>query len=236
MTTNAPAPVNALELAARGHGFGAAQSLVARLNIYTESVIYTRFEQGKPVTTYEVDPADVAGVLSGIPINSGLLPRDVIHYGRSGGVESITILLPAATRTLRAPTAKGLEVAEYVVTTPPLVWQGRGANYYLYALKPGGEWPHAESHLFRAPFPNVNAEGRVCRGSVAFPLATTRTIHAAAELFFKSDFNRSLADGSSRQYPKNVVGMWPKAVEAYPLDDLMPAGLSLGRFLDEGGR
>jgi len=201
------------------------QNLLAIIHIFDEAIHYTRLENGKAVAGHQVDPADLASAMAGVPITSGLLPRDCLFYARHSDREWIGIYLPPVVRTLRVSAGKRPRI--YKVPTPPLVFLGYARNYAVLAVK---QRPGVDDRLYQAPFPNVNTGGPICRGNVAFPECTARTIHQAAALFFESQFNDHLADGKSKSR-ESVLGLWHElhkaGAEEYPLDDLMATRATL---------
>jgi hypothetical protein len=71
----------------------------------------------------------------------------------------------------------------------------------------------------------------ICRGNVDFPQAAAGTIWPALRLFFESDFNNHLSNGKSKGYPRGILAAWEKlaGAEAWPEDDLVSAGVTLGK-------
>jgi hypothetical protein len=166
-----------------------------QITFTADSTFYTRFdERGKPTATYPVLLADVAQALGHIQVTTGLLPPDVLFItAASQQGASIGIYLPPARRTLTFVAGRG-RTQTVRVHLPGFVFVGRaGTPYRIYAVKarPTGEG----DTLYRAPLPNVHNHGEVCAGSVKFPTAAPNTIHAAATLFFESQFNDDLSDG-----------------------------------------
>ena len=220
---------------------------LGRVDLFDETVFYTAYQDGRPVKAFEVSPADLAAAFAGLPLATGLLPRDCLFYARQAGEERFAIFLQATTRTVRL-SALG-QKAEYIIPLPPLVFVGRGGRYAVHAVKQyprpdarAAEGSGAGEGLFRAPLPNVYGEdGRICQGSVKFPACSARTIHQAADLFFDSEFNLDLAGAKSQKYGASVVELWKELHAAgkkggqYPLSDLVPARYTLADLVT-GGR
>lgn len=171
-----------------------------QITFTADSTFYTRFDdRGKPTATYPVLLADVAQALGHIQLTTGLLPPDVLFItaASSQGAATIGIYLPPARRAITFAAGRGR--AQVVrVNLPGFVFVGRaGTPYRIYAVKarPTGEG----DTLYRAPLPNVQDNGEVCAGSVAFPVSAPNTIHAAATLFFESQFNDDLSDGKLKR-------------------------------------
>ncbi|RME71825.1 MAG: hypothetical protein D6784_14560 [Chloroflexi bacterium] len=222
--------MNVVNLADLAGENGDRQELLVDIQIYSESIWRTIYEEDKPVRRDEVSPADLALALAGVNPGTGLLPQNTLFLRQDGDETCLGIYLPPAVQNLHVEGKDGRRV--YRLPLPPLVLVGRGTSYRLYALA-GENWPAAETQLYHAPFPNIYSNGLVCRGSVAFPPAGPETIHRAAALFFESQFNEDLAGGKSRKYPLNVLQMWAEVeqAEVYPVDDLNPANLKMEDLL-----
>ncbi len=211
-----------------------SQQLVLTLDIYTESILRTIYERGKPAQVDEVSPLDVAQILADVQVSPGLLPPHLLYYARRGLAELVALYLPPEPRRVRLAGGEG-----FTIPCPPLVLAGNQTTYRLAALAETG-WPAAATGLYHAPFPNVYAGSRVCPGSVNFPPAGLATIRAAARLFFESEFNRDLANGKSNQYPADVTALWRilagEQRAEYPTADLIPMNITLEAWLYESVR
>lgn len=216
---------------------GTDEPIILRLDFYAESIVRTTCDAGRPVAYDEVLPDDVAHALAGLSFSTGCLPRDTLFY-QGGGDCRIGIYLPP---TVRALWLDGEKMPLHA-PLPPLIFVGQGDGYHIYALA-NWEWPSTATALYRAPFPNVHADGAICRGSVEFPACGAATIHYAAGLFFESKFNKDLANDKSQRYPRDVVELWrvlaphPPAglggSEEYPLGDLVAMGMTVGDLVQE---
>lgn len=215
-------PASAFEIALAGANDDYPQRQLARIDVLEEAVIYTGYDGGRPAHCYEIDARDVATALSGVPLATPFpLPANCLYYGRRGGEERVAIYLPPHTRALTA--AVGGKRRHYkAVPLPGLVFWGEGTRYRVRALD---RVPSAGAIAYHAPLPNVNDDGLICRGDVAFPRCSTAAIHLAAELFLTSDFNDHLVQGRSQKHPKNVLEAWKTyaRAESYPIEDLVRA-------------
>lgn len=203
----------------------AYQSLVARVDIFDEAIVYTRFGQdGEARGSHQVSPADLAAALSGVPVATGLLPQGTLWYARHGdGVRMGLYLAPRVHKL--AVQASGSHRRWLNVPLPPLVFVGNGASYSVHAVK---QWPGATERLYQAPLPNVFLGGRICPGDVEFPACSPATIRKAADTFLASDFNTHLVQARSRAHGENVLELWQELHKAhateYPLEDLVESG------------
>ncbi|MBU1751150.1 MAG: prokaryotic E2 ligase family D protein, partial [Chloroflexi bacterium] len=130
-------PANALALALAGTiQEGDRQTHLARLDLYQESIILTRYGErpGDSTTCYEVNPADLCSALSGMPISTGLLPPHCLWYSYQGGVADLGIhVLPRrATLTLARSRA---EPRVYRIPLPGLIFAGQGDRYRVFAVR-----------------------------------------------------------------------------------------------------
>lgn len=219
-------PINGFELCQTALGWPGVnkQTLKASFDLYNESVIMTRYENGEAITSYEVSSKDLAAALSGQQITTGLLPRNCLFYGFTGQNERIGIYQPPSKKTL---TVQFYSERQITIPLPGLVFFGVGLNYYIFAVK--NKWPEEKDRLFKAPFPNVYRSGKVCVGNVSFPICSPKTIHHALELFLSSGFNRDLSDMKSKTQRNNVLHKWAtlQGAEQYPLNDLYATNLTL---------
>jgi len=204
---------NALGL--MGADVGGYQRLMARLDLFSEAIVMTRYGNDGATSCFEVSAEALATAFSGVPVATGLLPRECLFYARDGNTERLAIFVPPEQWTLA--TADG-EV--YDVPLPPLIWSGCGRKYHIWAVK---QRPGERERLFHAPFPNVYPDGRVCVGNVKFPACSASTIHQALELFLQSEFNEDLASGKSESYEDNVLILWDEIHDTvdFPLDELV---------------
>lgn len=209
------------------------QRPLARLDLMQETILYSRYgKEGDVAACFEVSPTDLASAFSGVPITTGLLPLRCLFYSRERGQERLGVFLPAEMRELVAVV--GGQRRSYWVPMPPLVFVGRGRDYWVHAVK---QRPGENERLFRAPVPNVATNGGICKGDVEFPVASTKTIHDAAQMFLVSQFNDHLREGKSEREPGDVLMLWRDldraGVEVYPLDDLVATQMTLLALMGE---
>lgn len=207
------------------------QRLLARIEVFQETIVMTRFDgDGQGVATYEVAPESLAAAFAGIPIATGLLPKNVLFYSRDDRGERIGVFLPRCVR--RLAVVDGGERRVYRIALPPMVFAGHETAYVAFACK---QRPGEDDRLYHAPLPNVHTNGKICAGSVEFPVCSLGTIYRAAKAFFGSDFNQHLVNRKSKAQPDDVTAMWAALAgsgAAWPLDDLVPIGsLTMGRMM-----
>jgi len=203
--------------------------LQARIDCYDDFLMLAKYRQGEVTEQYLVDPAELAAVLAGINLHSGLLPRDCLFWSKLRGYDRLGIYLPPRVW----PVTIRDEGQAWRVPLPGLVLTGHEYDYSVWAVK---DYPTDENTpLYLAPCPNVHPEG-VCRGSAPFPQAGPATIWHAVDIFFSSKFNRDLSNQKSKKYPTCVLDQWRSLHEAgaetYPLDDLVNTNLTLRRLIN----
>lgn len=199
----------------------AYQSLVARVDIFDEAIVYTRFGQdGEARGSHQVSPADLAAALSGVPVTTGLLPQGTLFYSRHAGGVRMGLYLPP--RVHNVTVQMGGKRRHWRVPLPPLVFVGNGNTWSVFAVK---QYPGETERLYNAPLPNVYTSGKICTGDVEFPACAPATIRKAADAFLASDFNTHLVQTRSKSHKENVLEVWQALDKAgateYSLDDLV---------------
>lgn len=193
----------------------------ARLDLYEEAVILTRYE-GADRTSYPVAIDDLVAAFSRVPVASGLLPPNCLFWGRENGQTHITIYVPG--RRWRLQTAE----RSFHIPLPPLVLAGVGERYRVFAVKLRPQATPIE--LYHCPTPNVHPSGVICQGSAPFPVCANDTIEQALSLFLEGSlFNGDLAANKSQSYPEDVRHLWQQLEDArrFPVGELMPARTTL---------
>ena len=230
----------------------AYQKLRVRLDVYDEVVFAQRFgPDGQSEAGYLVDPLELAAAFAGIDLNTPVLPRRTLFWSRSRGEERIGVYAPPGGRILDIGDWGedigdwGLDIGDsgVKVPLPGMVFVGQGKDYFLFAVKVQGRdgWPNPDEGLFRVPLPNVyysagrHREGKICWGTATPPAASARTIWAAFELFFETEFNRDLVGGRSKAEQGDVRvtlrALAKRRARKYPLGDLVEAGMNLQELI-----
>ena len=203
--------------------------LQARLDLFDDFLVLSKYQHGQLTVQYPVDPTEVAAALSSLNLNSGLLPRECLFWGRVKGQDRLGIYVPPQCWLVSVRD----EAQTWRVPLPGLVFVGHDYSYSVWAVtqRPVDQ----RTELYLAPCPNVHPDG-VCRGSAPFPQAGPTTMWQAVDIFFSSKFNRDLANHKSKAYPDSVLDQWraldQAGAESYPLTDLVKTKLTLGRLLD----
>lgn len=207
---------------------------LAQITIYSDMTILTR-RDGPRWRQYPIRPEALAALLGKLPTSTGLLPQHTLGVGAANGESFFVLSIPPRQATLRLDGG-----GTYTIPLPPLIWAGCGTAYRIWALNTTHYPRSGGTLLYRAPFPNVYADGAICWGtSDSRPSAAPATLIKVLKLFLEESlFNLHLANGKSVHFAASVVGRWQQLAESeaksYPLDDLMPAERDLGWLLRGG--
>ena len=173
---------------------------------------------------------DVADSFTNTRTDTGWIGDGVIRAGRSPRGDWFVFAAPGQKQTLTLATPEGTETL--TVPIPATVLIGVGNSYYLFA---GAQYvPLGPSAgLFRAPFPNVYSNGRICWGDNSRPPANHLVARAVWDMFFRTPFNTHLSNGKSKAHDNDVNEQLITLanMEKYPLDDLIKESYSLDTML-----
>ncbi len=197
---------------------------LARLDLYNEAIIMTKFDLGSS-TSYPVSIHDLSAAFGTLPSSSGLLPRNTLFHGRSQGQEFVGVFIKAAKHVVT------VNEATMAIPLPSAVFVGCGKQYYIYTVK---EYPcTARVQLYHYPSPNIGSDGRICAGDTPFPTCSVKTIMSAFTLFIESRFNRHLSTQKCRSFPDNVIELWKTldGQEEFPLSELILSRANLRAWI-----
>lgn len=133
-----------------------------------------------------------------------------------------------------------------VTPHPGLVFAVTSSAWYVFAVK-SAERPEPDTGLFRAPYFNVWAGGRICTGNVQLPdTLGTAALHRYERAFFDSEFTHPNVHGKERltRHPGGSYKFWREVLDAgaeaaFPVDQLVDEKitlLQLARRLEKGDR
>lgn len=165
---------------------------------------------------------------TGVPVDTGWLPPEVVRAGLNMGVEWCVAFLPPGRHELEITVGtpgKDERAEKFLCPLPGLALVGMQTDYHLFALKTDRFDPHYQLEVFRTPLPNVMENGILCPGLLKLPRCTPRTILKAWEMFRGNTFNNHAASGKSKSNPEDVrVVLRELAAQGesarYPLADL----------------
>lgn len=196
----------------------------ARLDLYEEAVVLTRYEGDDRRTSYPVAVDDLVAAFGCVPVSSGLLPANSLFWGRENGQTRMAIYVPG--RRWQLQTAERI----FHIPLPPLVFAGAGEQYQVFAVKRRPR--QMPFKLYHCPTPNVHPTGVVCQGSAPFPGCASDTIERALNLFLEGSlFNGDLAANKCRSFPDDVRELWMQleGAKRFPPGELV---LARTRFHD----
>lgn len=163
---------------------------------------------------------DVAASLTNTEIDTDWLGSGIIRCGRSPRGDWFVYTAAAQKRDLVIVTSAGTE--KVTLPLPATVLIGIGNAYYLFAGAQYGPL-NKDSKIYKAPFPNIYSNGRICWGNNHRPLAQHCHAEEVWNLFFETPFNEHLVNGKSQACEKNVNEKLLSLAgqKKYPLDDLV---------------
>ena len=166
----------------------------------------------------------VRAAFNGVPFDSGWLARDMLRTGvTSQGEHWFVTFFPARIYELAIEDHERGQLSVQVAL-PGLVFAGRNRSYWTWVIK--DPYPSAESQVFHAPLSNVAADGNICFGGNALPVAEAISMPAAFHVFLTSPFNGHSSSGKSRSFPGDVryllLELANHAALRFPEEELLP--------------
>jgi PRTRC genetic system protein B len=130
--------------------------------------------------------------------DSGWLPENVLRTGSN--VRGSWAVYVARAQVVSILTDRDEKLEVPIPATLFLGWESR---CYLWALPNRKFSPHLP--VFRAPFPNIYNNGRICWGTHRVPQVTTANIGHVWETFFSTAFNEHISGSKCRSCPGTVL-------------------------------
>lgn len=139
---------------------------------------------------------------------------------RLAGTARLLLALPEKTSLLTLPM-------------PPLILAFRKSGSLSVIACKGNYRPEVGTPLFHAPLPNISSGGGVCLGSTVISAFDPLLETVPWDAFWGSAFSGHQASGKSHKYPEDVRLLLLELDRQadFPMDDLEPAGLTLGEWL-----
>lgn len=132
--------------------------------------------------------------------DTGWLPGGVLRCGRNSRGVWVVYLAPPQIMHISTDQNEVLSIP-----IPMSLFVGWGHRYYLFALR--GKVFDVNDPVYRAPYPNVYDNGRVCWGSHKVPSVTVLNIKQTWGLFFATTFNAHIASGKTRTHSENALDL-----------------------------
>ncbi len=207
----------------------------ASLLVITGDQYLFRYRDRTGATAYKfVSPAAVRSAFVHETIDTGWLPSTVRRWGVGRLGEWLLMTHPPRRYSFSFTADQGNETVTRQITMPALAFFGYGQKYYLWAFT--DRELNANSALFTAPLPNIEANGAICFGQSALPQASTKTIGEAWNLFLTSPFSNHSVNGKSKAFPEDVRKQLESMAQAnrrhYPLRDLVRLRETASQMID----
>ena len=179
-----------------------------------------------------VTAKDVAAAFDGREEDTGWLAPGVVRCGHNAGGDWYVYSTPPQTVLINLDD--GEEISTIQIPIPRLVMLANGGLFYLWALADKAFTPEATA--YKAPFPNVHENGRICWGTNTAPKISLAKAREPWKLFFETPFNAHLVNGKSQAFTNDVRralrGLADRKVRRYPADDLITECSKIGRLIE----
>jgi PRTRC genetic system protein B len=130
--------------------------------------------------------------------DSGWLPENVLRTGRNvRGAWAVYVTRPQMVQIVTDQDER------LNIPIPATLFLGWGPRYYLWALPNKKFNPNLP--VYRAPFPNIYSNGRICWGNHKVPRATVANIWRAWRMFFNTAFNDHISSNKCKSCPGSVL-------------------------------
>lgn len=185
------------------------------LEFYNGQILY-RSQNGNGEEARFLSPSAVCAAFRNAPIDSGWLAPGVIRCGATPSGEFAVLFVPPQKHSIViAGRKRSLDV-----NLPAFVFFGYHNSFYVWSIKE--KEFRAGAEVFRAPLPNVFAEGSICWGENRPPKAGAATITNAWSLFISSPFTDHAADLKSKSHERDVRQLLISlGGSPFPLTDLV---------------
>lgn len=161
--------------------------------------------------------------------DSGWLPTGVLRAGRN--VRGDWVVYVAPPQLMEIVTDKNEKLT---VPIPMSLFLGWGRRYYLWSLRGRRFEPSME--VYKAPFPNVYDNGRICWGSHKPSKVTASNIAGTWKLFFSTVFNDHIAANKTKSCTINAMDLLRKLSaskkKTFPSRELVWASRSVEACLE----
>ena len=161
--------------------------------------------------------------------DTGWLPEGVIRAGRNIRGDWVVYVAPPQAVEIRTDQDEHLDIP-----IPMSLFLGWEHRYYLWSLKGKRFAPSLE--VFKAPYPNVYENGRICWGSHKPPKVTPANIHRVWQFFFGTVFNNHITSNKTKSHQANALDLLRELAETkkrrFPKDELVWVSRSVDACLE----
>jgi len=201
----------------------------ARLSFLVSDELLCQWRAGESVQSKLISAQDARRAFANIDDDTGWLPEGVVRTGRNSRGSWVVYVAPPGRIRITTDQGEALHIP-----IPMSLFLGWGRRYYLYALACKKFDPSAT--VYRAPFPNVYENGRVCWGSHKVPEVTPTNIRKTWRLFFGTTFNNHIASGKTVTYEDNALDLLRELsageTKTFPADELVRQAYSVESCLN----
>ena len=161
--------------------------------------------------------------------DTGWLPDGVLRVGRNSRGAWVVYVAPPQVINISTDQNESLKIP-----IPMSLFVGWEHRYYLFALR--GKTFDVSSPVYRAPYPNVYENGRICWGSHKVPVVTPDNIRQTWQFFFATTFNEHIASGKTKTYSDNALDLLRELSAArkqiFPVKELVRQAHSVNTCID----
>lgn len=161
--------------------------------------------------------------------DSGWLPEGVVRTGRNVRGDWVVYAAPPQVIDILTDQCEKL-----TIPLPMSLFLGWGRRYYLWSLQ--GRKFDSSMQVFKAPYPNIYENGRICWGSHRPPKVTPTNIQNTWQLFFSTVFNNHIASSKTKSHSENALDLLCKLSQSkkktFPRDELVWASRSVDTCLE----
>jgi len=161
--------------------------------------------------------------------DTGWLPDGVLRVGRNSRGAWVVYVAPPKVINISTDQNESLKIP-----IPMSLFVGWEHRYYLFALR--GKMFDVDGAVYRAPYPNVYENGRICWGSHKVPVVTPDNIRQTWQFFFATTFNEHIASGKTKTHSDNALDLLRKLSAArkriFPVKELVQQAHSVNTCID----
>lgn len=177
-----------------------AEALASISFLKSRELMFTWQQDDKLQSKLITNEAAFLAFKEGHQQDTGWLPAGVLRAGSNARGE--WVVYAARAQMIDIVTDKGEKLK---VPIPATLFMGWGSRYYLWAL-PNKKFDR-KLPVYKAPFPNIYDNGRICWGSHKVPKVSANNIERIWQMFFGTVFNEHIATKKCRSYPDNVLDL-----------------------------
>ena len=161
--------------------------------------------------------------------DTGWLPDGILRVGRNSRGAWVVYVAPPQVINISTDQNESLKIP-----IPMSLFVGWEHRYYLFALR--GKTFDADRAVYRAPYPNVYENGRICWGSHKVSVVTPDNIGRTWQFFFATTFNEHIASGKTKTHSDNALDLLRELSAArkqiFPVKELVRQAHSVNTCID----